>query len=84
MTPSRVLIIQTAYLGDTVFTSALVQSLRARWPDAEIDLCVAPRARDIAFAIPGCTSVEIFDKRGADSGISGDRHLPPCGVGCGV
>ena len=46
--PARVLVIQTAFLGDTVFTSALVGSLSRRFPGAEIDLCVAPRGRDIA------------------------------------
>jgi heptosyltransferase-2 len=75
VTPARVLIIQTAYLGDTVFTSALVQSLRARWPAAEIDLCVAPRARDVAAAIPGVANIHLYDKRGADRGISGLRRM---------
>src|SRR5256885_4658976 len=68
VTPPRLLVIQTAYLGDTVFTSALIQSLRRKWPAAEIDLCVAPRGRDIARAIPGVSFVHVFDKRGADKG----------------
>lgn len=75
MTPLRALIVQTAYLGDTVFTSALVQSLRAAWPQAEIDLCVAPRARDIALAIPAVGTVHVYDKRGADRGLSGLRRI---------
>lgn len=73
--PSRALVIQTAFLGDTVFTSALVQALRARWPPAEIDLCVAPRARDIARSIPGVAQVHVFDKRGADRGLAGLRRV---------
>ena len=71
MTPHRVLIVQTAWVGDTVFTSALVQSLRRRWPAAEIDMCVAPRARDVALAMPGVGMVHVYDKRGVDSGIRG-------------
>ena len=73
--PARALVIQTAYLGDTVFTSALVHALRGRWPAAEIDLCVAPRAQDIARAIPGVAQVHVFDKRGADRGLSGLRRV---------
>jgi lipopolysaccharide heptosyltransferase II len=73
--PARALVIQTAYLGDTVFTSALVQGLRGRWPSAEIDLCVASRAEDIARAIPGVAHVHVFDKRGADRGLSGLRRV---------
>lgn len=71
MTPARVLIIQTAYLGDTVFTSALVQSLARHWPQAEIDICVAPRGRDVALAMPAVNHVHLFDKRGADRGPGG-------------
>ena len=73
--PQRVLVIQTAYLGDMVFTSALVRALAVRWPDAEIDLCVAPRGRDIARAIPGAGFVHVYDKRASDSGWSGLRRL---------
>ena len=72
--PARVLVIQTAYLGDTVFTSALVSSLQRRFPAAEIDACVAPRGRDVALAYPGIGHVHVFDKRGADSGLSGLRR----------
>lgn len=73
--PARVLVIQTAFLGDTVFTSALVQSLVQRWPQAEIDLCVAPRGGDVARAIPGVAHVHLFDKRGADRGLRGLRRI---------
>ena len=73
--PPRVLVIQTAFLGDTVFTSALVQSLAQKWPRAEIDLCVAPRARDVAQAIPGVAHVHLFDKRGQDRGLTGLRRI---------
>ena len=62
---------QTAFLGDTVFTSALVGSLAARFPQAELELCVAPRGRDVALAIPGVARVHIFDKRGVDRGTRG-------------
>ena len=74
MTPARVLIVQTAFLGDTVFSSALVQSLAARWPGAEIDVCVAPRGRDVALAIPGVGKVHVYDKRGVDRGWAGLRR----------
>ena len=73
--PPRVLVIQTAFLGDTVFTSALVRSLAQRWPQAEIDLCVAPRGREVAQAIPGVSQVHVFDKRGEDRGLRGLRRI---------
>ncbi|HEX9578535.1 MAG TPA: glycosyltransferase family 9 protein [Myxococcales bacterium] len=70
--PRRVLVIQTAYLGDTVFTSALVGALARRWA---VDLCVALRSRDVARAIPGVGQVHVFDKTGADRGLSGLRRM---------
>lgn len=69
--PARIVVVQTAYLGDTVFTSALVGGLRARWPQARLDLCVAPRGRDVAEAISGVSSVLVFDKAGKDRGVGG-------------
>ncbi len=73
--PSRLLVVQTAYIGDTVFTSALVSALAARFPRAEVDLCVAPRATDVARAIPAAGQVHVFDKRGVDRGLSGVRRM---------
>jgi heptosyltransferase-2 len=73
--PRRVLVIQTAFLGDTVFTSGLARALKGKWPDAEVDLCVAPRGRDVAQAIPGAGFVHVFDKRGVDRGLAGVRRM---------
>jgi heptosyltransferase II len=69
--PARIVVVQTAFLGDTVFTSALARSLIARFPEAAVDLCVSPRGRDVALAVPGVAQVIVFDKRGADRGARG-------------
>lgn len=73
--PARILVVQTAYIGDTVFTSALVRAISRRFPGAEVDACVAPRAQDVALAFPGVAQVHVFDKRGADRGLSGLRRV---------
>jgi lipopolysaccharide heptosyltransferase II len=65
----RVLVVQPAFLGDVVFSSALVDALADRF--AEVDVCVIPRARDVALAMPRAARVHVFDKRGADKGPSG-------------
>ena len=72
--PARVLIIQTAYIGDTVFTSALARAIAARFPEASVDACVAPRAADVARAFPGVGQVHVYDKYGADRGLGGLRR----------
>ena len=65
----RVLVVQPAFLGDVVFTSALVDALAERF--AEVDVCVTPRGRDAALATPGAARVQVFDKRGDDAGPAG-------------
>ena len=69
--PRRIAIVQTAFLGDTVFTSGLVAGVRKRFPEATVDLCVAPRGRDVAEATEGVSAVFLFDKNGADRGPLG-------------
>jgi heptosyltransferase II len=65
----RVVVVQPAFIGDVVFTSALVEALAGQF--AEVDVCVTPRARDVVLAMPRATRAQVFDKRGADSGIGG-------------
>ena len=65
----RVLVVQPAFLGDVVFSSALVDALAERF--AEVDVCVTPRARDVVEAMPRASRVQVFDKRGSDSGLGG-------------
>jgi heptosyltransferase-2 len=69
--PVRVLVIQPAFLGDVVFTSALVDSIGARFPQARIDVCVTPRGHDVVLAMPRAAEAIVFDKRGGDAGASG-------------
>jgi len=69
--PGSVLVIQPAFLGDVVFTSALVDSIGARFPAARLDVCVTPRGHDIVLAMPRAASAIVFDKRGADRGARG-------------
>lgn len=69
MPAGRVLVVQPAFLGDAVFTSALVDALAERF--AEVDVLVTPRARDVAEAMPRAAKVQVFDKRGADGGLTG-------------
>lgn len=73
--PKSVLVVQTAYLGDTVFTSALVASLAVRWPGARIEVCVSPRGRDVALAMPAVSAVHVFDKRGSARRLAGLRRM---------
>lgn len=66
----RILIIQTAFLGDLVLTLPLIDASGRVWPDAAIDvLARAPYASFLALH-PRVQRVIPFDKRGADRGLS--------------
>jgi heptosyltransferase-2 len=68
-------VIQTAFLGDVVFTSPLVQALKARWPRARLTFVSTPKAASLAECIPGVDRVLAFDKRGTDRGLRGLQRV---------
>lgn len=51
-TPSRIVIFEIAGIGDVVCSTHLFAQLRARYPDAVIDLVVDPIAASLAPALP--------------------------------
>ena len=65
------MVLQTAFIGDVVYTSPLVHAIKQQYPDASISLLVSPRAKDIARCIPGVDEVITFDKHGQDAGPVG-------------
>ncbi len=71
----RILVIQTAFLGDVILTLPLIQSVKERFPDASIDVVVTPLAAGLFANHPAVTRVIAYDKRGKDRGIRGFRKL---------
>jgi len=66
--PKRILVFQTAFIGDVVLTLPLFQVLRARFPGARIDGVTIPRAADLLRHHPAITNVIPYDKRGHERG----------------
>ncbi|MCL4234855.1 MAG: lipopolysaccharide heptosyltransferase II [Deltaproteobacteria bacterium] len=71
MTPSRILVFQTAYLGDVVLTTPLVAALRRAYPDAAIDMVVQPAWTEVVRHHEALNDVLAYDKRGAHRGPRG-------------
>jgi heptosyltransferase-2 len=74
-TIDRILIVQTAFLGDVVLTLPLVQVVRQFFAFSKIDVVVVPRAADLVRTHPDIHQVIEYDKRGADRGLSGFLKL---------
>lgn len=73
--PKKILVIQTAFLGDVVLTTPLLAALRARFPGAFIGVLITPNLRDLLDGHPGVDEVLVYDKRGADRGFGALMRL---------
>lgn len=68
---SRVLVVQTAFLGDLVLTQPLIGELARAFAPAPVDVLVRAPFADLAREFRGVGSVIPFDKRGSDRGLAG-------------
>ena len=69
--PSRILVFQTAFLGDVILTLPLVQIIQREFPAAEIDVVTTPAAAEILRNHPAVHRTIPYDKRGTQRGVGG-------------
>ncbi|MEM1166575.1 MAG: glycosyltransferase family 9 protein [Planctomycetota bacterium] len=60
--PQRILLIRPSALGDVCRTVPVLVSLRARWPDAQIDWLVQRGFEDAVAAHPALSNILTFDR----------------------
>lgn len=63
MTPHKVLIIQTAFLGDVILATGLVEKIKAISPDTTIDFLLKKGNESILKGNPNVENVLVFDKK---------------------
>jgi heptosyltransferase-2 len=71
----KILIIQTAFLGDVLLTLPIVAVLREIYAGAVIDMMVLPGAKNLVETNPDVAKCIIFDKRNAHKGFKGLKLL---------
>lgn len=71
----KILIIETAFIGDTVLSLALAEEIKRLRPNIEIDYLVAPASVSLIYHAPSVAGVHSFDKRGEDAGEGGIRKI---------
>ena len=69
--PKKILIFQTAFLGDVILTLPLLQVLKRNFPNSEIDFVTTPRASEIIKTHPAVNRVILFDKKNEQKGWKG-------------
>lgn len=67
--PLRILIIQTAFLGDAVLTTPMVEQLKKALPQGEISLLCTPEIRDVFTGNQNLHEILVMDKRLKDRGV---------------
>ncbi|HWO43602.1 MAG TPA: lipopolysaccharide heptosyltransferase II [Candidatus Eisenbacteria bacterium] len=68
---TKVLLVQTSFLGDTVLTLPLVSEIKRRYPATNLSVLCSPRACDLLAGYPGIDRVMVDDKNGTDGGLAG-------------
>lgn len=71
----NVLIIQTAFLGDTALALYLVADIKSKFPDCKVDFLALPNFEIIASNCNEINNFYAFDKRKSNKGLKGIRKL---------
>jgi heptosyltransferase-2 len=66
----KVLLIQTAFLGDVVLTTPLVRALGEVLPDSEVTVLTLPSTSEVFKNNPHVAEIVTYDKKGSQRGIS--------------
>ena len=67
----KILIIHTAFIGDIVLSTPLIQKIKDKYPDSQIDYMTLPGNKSIISNNPNLHDIIIYDKKHKDKGIKG-------------
>ena len=59
----RILVIQTAFIGDVVLATAMLENLHAAYPSAKLDILVRGGAQELFIDHPYIHQVHVWDKK---------------------
>ena len=65
----KILIIQTAFIGDAILTLPMIQKLKDINPETVIDVVAIPSTKEIFQASASVNNIYVLDKRGAHKSI---------------
>jgi len=64
----RILVVQTAFLGDIILTTPLLLALKAAHPDSFLALLTTPVGAEALRGLPELDELIVYDKKGRDRG----------------
>lgn len=65
----KILVVQTAFIGDVLLTTPLFKAIRQVFPYTTISVLVRPPSQALLKNNPDVDEILIYDKRGSDKGI---------------
>jgi len=65
----KILILQTAFIGDIILTTPLIRFVRKIYPSTDIQFLTIPSSKNILDTNPFINKLWIYDKRGRDRGV---------------
>ena len=71
----KILVFSFSFIGDAVLSTAVIQPLRKRFPDAHITFLVGSRAFDLLTTDPNIDATLVYDNRGEHAGWKGRLRL---------
>ena len=67
----KILVFSFSFIGDAVLSTAVIQPLRAHFPNSHITFLVGPRAFDLFATEPNIDATLVYDNRGEHAGWKG-------------
>jgi heptosyltransferase-2 len=65
----KILIIQTAFIGDVILTTPLIRVVSQNFPEAEIHLLTIPSSKNTVETLPYISKLWIYDKHDRERGL---------------
>ena len=65
----KILIIHTAFIGDIVLSTPLIQRLKYMYPNSKIDYLTLPTNQSVINNNPNLHEILLYDKKRKDKGI---------------
>ncbi len=69
MSHKKILIWEVNWIGDVLFTTPFIRSIRERFPDAHLTCICAPRCREILEVNPNINEVIVYDEKTINKGL---------------
>jgi len=65
----RILVVQTAFLGDIILTTPLLLALKTAYPESYLALLTTPAGKSALTGLPELNEIVSYDKNGSESGL---------------